>query len=123
MTSRYPPGRIILGETRSGEGSSLLQLLNTGHNGTLSTVHANSAAQGISRFTTVLQRGVDMPHRTIKVNIAESLLVNCGRTCTEQRRALEGLPKTEARRGMGDSQESKPGSRRWRRTASSLTSF
>jgi pilus assembly protein CpaF len=53
-----------------------LQLLNTGHSGTLSTVHANSAAQGISRFTTcVLQSGVEMPYLAIKSNIAESLNV------------------------------------------------
>jgi pilus assembly protein CpaF len=70
------PDRIILGEIRGGEAFDLLQLLNTGHSGTLSTVHANSAAQGISRFTTcVLQSGVEMPYRAIKANIADSLNV------------------------------------------------
>jgi len=48
-TLRHRPDRIILGEIRGGEAFDLLQLLNTGHSGTLSTVHANSAAQGISR--------------------------------------------------------------------------
>jgi pilus assembly protein CpaF len=73
-TLRHRPDRIILGEIRGGEAFDLLQLLNTGHSGTLSTVHANSAAQGISRFTTcVLQSAVEMPYRAIKANIAESL--------------------------------------------------
>ncbi len=73
-TLRHRPDRIIVGEIRGGEAFDLLQLLNTGHSGTLSTVHANSAAQGISRFTTcVLQSGVEMPYRAIKSNIGESL--------------------------------------------------
>jgi len=73
-TLRHRPDRIILGEIRGGEAFDLLQLLNTGHSGTLSTVHANSAAQGISRFTTcVLQSGVEMPYSAIKNNIADSL--------------------------------------------------
>lgn len=73
-TLRHRPDRIILGEIRGGEAFDLLQLLNTGHSGTVSTVHANSAAQGISRFTTcVLQSGVEMPYRAIKTNIADSL--------------------------------------------------
>lgn len=75
-TLRHRPDRIILGEIRGGEAFDLLQLLNTGHSGTLSTVHANSAAQGISRFTTcVLQSGVEMPYLAIKSNISESLNV------------------------------------------------
>ena len=75
-TLRHRPDRIILGEIRGGEAFDLLQLLNTGHSGTLSTVHANSAVQGISRFVTcVLQSGVEMPYRAIKTNIAETLNV------------------------------------------------
>ncbi len=73
-TLRHRPDRIILGEIRGGEAFDLLQLLNTGHSGTLSTVHANSAAQGIARFTTcVLQSGIELPYRAIKANIADSL--------------------------------------------------
>jgi pilus assembly protein CpaF len=75
-TLRHRPDRIILGEIRGGEAFDLLQLLNTGHSGTLSTIHANSAAQGISRFTTcVLQSGVEIPYLAIKSNIAGSLNV------------------------------------------------
>jgi len=75
-TLRHRPDRIILGEIRAGEAFDLLQLLNTGHSGTISTVHANSAAQGISRFTTcVLQSGIEIPYLAIKTNIADSLNV------------------------------------------------
>jgi len=73
---RHRPDRIILGEIRGGEAFDLLQLLNTGHSGTLSTVHASSAAQALSRFTScVLQSGVELPYRAIKNNIADSLNV------------------------------------------------
>lgn len=71
---RHRPDRILLGEIRAGEAFDLLQLLNTGHSGTLSTIHANSARQGLARFTScVLQSGVDLPYRAIKNNIADSL--------------------------------------------------
>src|SRR6266478_3158688 len=71
---RHRPDRILLGEVRGGEAFELLQLLNTGHSGTLSTIHANSARQGLARFTScVLQSGVEIPYRAIKSNIAESL--------------------------------------------------
>jgi len=71
---RHRPDRIILGEIRSGEAFDLLQLLNTGHSGTLSTIHANSAKQGLARFTScVLQSGVDLPYIAIKTNVADSL--------------------------------------------------
>jgi pilus assembly protein CpaF len=73
---RHRPDRILLGEVRGAEGFDLLQLLNTGHSGTLSTIHANSARQGLARFTScVLQSGVDLPYRAIKTNIADSLNV------------------------------------------------
>jgi len=73
---RHRPDRIILGEIRGGEAFDLLQLLNTGHSGTLSTVHASSAQQAVSRFTScVLQSGVELPYRAIKTNIGNSLNV------------------------------------------------
>jgi pilus assembly protein CpaF len=71
---RHRPDRIILGEIRGSEAFDLLQLLNTGHSGSLSTVHATSARQGLARFTScVLQSGVDLPYRAIKTNIGDSL--------------------------------------------------
>jgi pilus assembly protein CpaF len=73
---RHRPDRIILGEIRGAEAFDLLQLLNTGHSGTVSTVHASSARQGLARFTScVLQSGVELPYRAIKTNIADSLNV------------------------------------------------
>jgi pilus assembly protein CpaF len=73
---RHRPDRILLGEIRSGEAFDLLQLLNTGHSGTISTIHASSAKQGLSRFAScVLQSGVELPYRAIKTNIADSLNV------------------------------------------------
>jgi len=73
---RHRPDRILLGEIRGGEAFDLLQLLNTGHAGTLSTIHASSAKQGLARFTScVLQSGVELPYRSIKTNIGDSLNV------------------------------------------------
>jgi pilus assembly protein CpaF len=71
---RHRPDRIILGEIRGGEAFDLLQLLNTGHSGSLSTLHATSAKQGLARFTScVLQSGVHLPYRAIKTNIGDSV--------------------------------------------------
>jgi pilus assembly protein CpaF len=72
---RHRPDRLILGEIRGSEAFDLLQLLNTGHSGSLSTVHASSARQGLARFTScVLQSGVGIPYRAIKTNVGD--LVN-----------------------------------------------
>jgi pilus assembly protein CpaF len=71
---RHRPDRLILGEIRGEEAFDLLQLLNTGHDGTLSTLHASSAKQGLARFAScVLQSGVELPYRAIKTNIGDSL--------------------------------------------------
>jgi pilus assembly protein CpaF len=73
---RHRPDRLILGEIRGGEAFDLLQLLNTGHSGSLSTVHASSARQGLARFTScVLQSGVDIPYRAVKTNVGDSVNV------------------------------------------------
>jgi pilus assembly protein CpaF len=73
---RHRPDRIILGEVRGAKAFDLLQLLNTGHSGTLATIHANSAKQGLARFTScVLQSGIDLPYLAIKANIGDSLNV------------------------------------------------
>jgi len=73
-TLRLRPDRILVGEVRGGEAFDLLQVLNTGHSGTLSTIHANSAREALSRFTTcVLQSGINQPYRSIRRNIAESV--------------------------------------------------
>jgi pilus assembly protein CpaF len=71
---RLRPDRIFVGEVRGGEAFDLLQALNTGHAGTLATLHANSAGQALARFTTcVLMSGIELPYRAIRANIAEAL--------------------------------------------------
>ena len=73
-TLRHRPDRIILGEVRGGEAFDLLQALNTGHSGTLSTIHANSAEQVVTRFTScVLQSGIELPYRAIRSNIGDAV--------------------------------------------------
>ncbi len=73
---RHRPDRICLGEIRGSEAFDLLQLLNTGHGGTLSTIHASSARQALARFTScVLQSEVGLPYRAVKSNVADSLNV------------------------------------------------
>ncbi len=81
-TLRHRPDRILLGEVRGGEAFDLLQALNTGHSGTLSTIHANSAEQALSRFAScVLQSGVDVPYQAVRLGIAQcvQLLVHLER--------------------------------------------
>jgi pilus assembly protein CpaF len=71
---RHRPDRILVGEVRSGEAFDLLQVLNTGHSGSISTIHANSAVQALARFANcVLESGIDLPYSAIRGNIAESL--------------------------------------------------
>jgi pilus assembly protein CpaF len=73
-TLRHRPDRIVVGEVRGGEAFDLLQALNTGHAGTLSTIHANSADQALRRFTScVLQSGVDLPYTAIRHAMGEAL--------------------------------------------------
>ncbi|HUC77366.1 MAG TPA: ATPase, T2SS/T4P/T4SS family [Vicinamibacterales bacterium] len=73
-TLRHRPDRILVGEVRGGEAFDLLQALNTGHSGTLSTIHANSAEQALRRFTScVLQSSVDLPYPAIRHAMAECL--------------------------------------------------
>jgi pilus assembly protein CpaF len=73
-TLRHRPDRIVLGEVRGGEAFDLLQALNSGHWGTLSTIHANSAEQALSRFAScVMQSGVDVPYQAVRLAIAECL--------------------------------------------------
>jgi pilus assembly protein CpaF len=84
---RHRPERIILGEIRGEEAFDLLQALNTGHSGSLSTIHANSAAQALSRLAScVLQSGIELPYKAIKANVADSihLLVHIERRHTKR---------------------------------------
>lgn len=81
-TLRHRPDRIILGEVRGGEAFDLLQALNTGHSGTLSTIHANSADQALARFSScVVQSGVELPYQAVRHQIADAvdLVLHLGR--------------------------------------------
>src|SRR5437867_7048148 len=70
-TLRHRPDRIIVGEVRGAEAFDLLQALNTGHLGSLSTIHANSAIQALTRLAhCVLTANVGLPHRSIREAIA-----------------------------------------------------
>jgi pilus assembly protein CpaF len=80
---RHRPDRIIVGEVRGGEAFDLLQALNTGHSGSLCTLHANSARQAIARFSDcVLQSGIELPHRAIMANIGNSVYPRAIRSST-----------------------------------------
>jgi pilus assembly protein CpaF len=73
---RMRPDRIIVGECRSGEALDMLQAMNTGHEGSMSTVHANSAQDAVSRLATmVLMSGADLPERSIVSQIASAVNV------------------------------------------------
>jgi pilus assembly protein CpaF len=67
---RHRPDRIIVGEVRGGEAYDLLEALNTGHAGSLSTIHANSAAQALHRFAScAVQSSVDVPYEVMRQQI------------------------------------------------------
>ncbi|MFA7052833.1 MAG: ATPase, T2SS/T4P/T4SS family, partial [Kiritimatiellia bacterium] len=71
---RMRPDRIIVGECRSGESLDMLQAMNTGHDGSLTTVHANSPRDVISRLETmVLMSGLELPSRAIREQIASAI--------------------------------------------------
>jgi pilus assembly protein CpaF len=68
------PDRIIVGEVRVPEALDMLQAMNTGHEGSLSTIHANSPRDAMSRLETmVLMAGYDLPLRAIRHNISSAL--------------------------------------------------
>jgi pilus assembly protein CpaF len=71
---RMRPDRIVVGEVRGGETLDMLQAMNTGHDGSLSTVHANSPRDAIARLETlVLMAGMDLPLRAIREQVASAV--------------------------------------------------
>jgi pilus assembly protein CpaF len=86
---RMRPDRIIVGEVRGAETLDMLQAMNTGHEGSLTTIHANSPRDALSRLETlVLTGGVELPHRAIREQIASAfdLLVQISRLVDGSRR-------------------------------------
>jgi pilus assembly protein CpaF len=93
---RMRPDRIIVGEVRGPETLDMLQAMNTGHEGSLTTIHANSPRDALSRLETlVMTAGVELPHRAIREQIASAfdLLVQ------GTRRGAGKLDRLEATRG------------------------
>ncbi|MBK8169938.1 MAG: Flp pilus assembly complex ATPase component TadA [Sandaracinaceae bacterium] len=71
---RMRPDRIIVGECRSGEALDMLQAMNTGHDGSMTTTHANSPREALARLETLcLMSGLDLPSRAIREQIAQSV--------------------------------------------------
>jgi len=71
---RMRPDRIIVGEVRGREALDMLQAMNTGHDGSMSTVHANSPRDALSRLETmVLMAGIDLPSRAIREQIVSAI--------------------------------------------------
>ncbi len=73
---RMRPDRIVVGECRGGEALDMLQAMNTGHDGSLTTIHANSARDALARLETlVLMAGFDLPLRAIREQIASAIQI------------------------------------------------
>jgi pilus assembly protein CpaF len=88
---RMRPERIVVGEVRGAEALDMLQAMNTGHDGSLSTGHANSPRDMLSRLETMVLTGVDFPMDAIRQQIAAALdlIVHLGRMSDKSRKTLE----------------------------------
>jgi pilus assembly protein CpaF len=94
---RHRPDRLFVGEVRGGEGFDVLQAWNTGHDGSISTIHASSAAQMPDRFTScVLQSGIELPYAAIRHAIA-----GCVQWCAYMARVHDRRVLTELVRIVG----------------------
>ena len=80
-----------MGEVRGAEAVDLLQAMNTGHNGSLSTGHSNSATDLLSRLETMVLMGMDLPVAAIRQQIASAvdLIIHLGRLRDKSRKVLE----------------------------------
>ncbi len=88
---RMRPDRIIVGEVRGAEALDMLQALNTGHDGGVSTIHANSARDALARLETmVLMSGLDLPSRAIREQISSALHI-----LVQVRRFEDGVRRIE----------------------------
>jgi pilus assembly protein CpaF len=88
---RMRPDRLIVGEVRGGEALDMLQAMNTGHDGAMSTLHANSPRDALSRLETlVLMAGLDLPVRAIRQQIsgAINIVVHVGRLADGSRKVM-----------------------------------
>lgn len=88
---RMRPDRIIVGEVRGAEAIDMVQALNTGHDGSLSTGHANSAVDMLARLETMILMGMDLPIPAIRGQLASGIdiIVHLGRLRDKSRKVLE----------------------------------
>ena len=89
---RMRPERIVVGEVRGGEALDMLQAMNTGHDGSLSTGHANSTADIVSRLETMVLQGADgLPLEAIRQQIASALdiIIHLSRLRDKSRKTIE----------------------------------
>ena len=88
---RMRPDRIIVGEVRGGEAFDMMQCLNTGHDGSMSTGHANSSRDMLSRLENMILMGMEMPLTAIKQQIASGIdiIVHLGRLRDRSRKVME----------------------------------
>lgn len=88
---RMRPDRIIVGECRGAEAFDMLQAMNTGHDGSLSTAHANSCRDALARLEMMVLMGMDLPYEAILKQIAAGIdiIVQLGRMRDKSRRVLE----------------------------------
>lgn len=93
---RMRPDRIVVGEVRSEEAIDLLMAMNTGHDGSLSTGHANSAKDMLTRLETMVLMGMEMPLDAIRRQIASAvdIIVHLGRLRDHSRKVLEIMEVT-----------------------------
>ena len=97
---RMRPDRIIVGEVRGGEALDMLQAMNTGHDGSLTTVHANSPRDALARLETmVLMAGLDLPSRAIREQIVSALQFDRPCPPLRGRRAARGERRRDHRPG------------------------
>lgn len=88
---RMRPDRIIVGEVRGGEAFDMMQCLNTGHDGSMSTGHANSSVDMLSRLENMILMGMEIPLDAIRQQIASGIdiIVHLGRLRDKSRKVLE----------------------------------
>lgn len=88
---RMRPDRIIVGEVRGGEAFDMMQCLNTGHDGSMSTGHANSSKDMLSRLENMILMGIEIPLTAIKQQIASGIdiIIHLGRLRDKSRKVLE----------------------------------
>lgn len=88
---RMRPSRIIVGEVRGKEAAELLQVVNIGNDGSLSTIHANSCKDMVSRLETMVLMGIDLPIQVIRRQIVSGfdIFVHLGRMLDKSRKVLE----------------------------------